>query len=222
MKKILVGSPVCQKPDILKAFLKSLLQLSHNEFLMDYVFVDDNQDMESSKILNQFERNGSVVTVFPAAPPGGYLCNEDTHHWNNALMFRVAEWKNRIIKYALDKEYDSLFLVDSDLILNPELLEHLAETGKDVISEIFWTSWHPGQRLEPNVWLFDEYDLAYRSPGEEITAESAAERSGQFLKQLIVPGVYEVGGLGACTLISREALLKGVDFSYIPNLTIRG
>lgn len=222
LKRILVGSPICQKPDILKAFLESLSNLEHKDFLMDYVFVDDNQDMDSSEILKQFSRKGSVVSVLPAAPPGDYLCNEDTHYWSNALMFRVAEWKNRIIQYALDQEYDGLFLVDSDLILNPELLEHLEKAEKDVISEIFWTRWHPGQRLEPNVWLFDEYDLAYRSPGEEINEETKEERSSQFLKQLKVPGIYEVGGLGACTLISRKALLKGVDFSYIPNLTIRG
>lgn len=137
-------------------------------------------------------------------------------------MLRVAEWKNRIIRYALKKEYDHLFLTDSDLVLKPELLEHLLETGKDVISEIFWTRRQPGQPLEPNVWLFDEYDMARRNPGEEISAETANERKEEFFKQLKVPGVYEVGGLGACTLISRKALLKGVDFSYIPNLTIRG
>ena len=222
LKRILVGSPICQKPDILKAFLESLSNLEHKEFLMDYIFVDDNQDMDSSEILNQFSQKGSVVSVLSAAPPGDYLCDEGTHYWSNALMFRVAKWKNRIIKYALDQEYDGLFLVDSDLILNPELLEHLEKAEKDVISEIFWTRWHPGQRLEPNVWLFDEYDLAYRNPGEEINEETKEERSSQFLKQLKVPGIYEVGGLGACTLISRKALLKGVDFSYIPNLTIRG
>lgn len=222
MRKILVGSPVCQKPEVLKAFLASLMKLNHKDFLIDYAFVDDNQDKDSSGILNDFVREGSKVFVFPAAPPGGYRCDEDTHYWNNALMLRVGEWKNRIIKFALDKEYDGLFLVDSDLVLDPGLLEHLIGTKKDIISEIFWTRWHPGQRLEPNVWLFDEYDLARRSPGEEINEETAKERGNRFLEQLKIPGVYEVGGLGACTLISRDALLKGVDFSYIPNLTIHG
>lgn len=145
LKRILVGSPICQKPDILKAFLESLSNLEHKEFLMDYIFVDDNQDMDSSEILNQFSQKGSVVSVLSAAPPGDYLCDEGTHYWSNALMFRVAKWKNRIIKYALDQEYDGLFLVDSDLILNPELLEHLEKAEKDVISEIFWTRWHPGE-----------------------------------------------------------------------------
>jgi hypothetical protein len=36
------------------------------------------------------------------------------------------------------------------------------------------------------------------------------------------PGVYEVGGLGACTLIELEPLAKGVNFDPIKNLTIPG
>lgn len=222
LRRILVGSPVCQKPEILKAFLASLKMISHKEFMIDYVFVDDNQDQESSRMLREFKREDSAVSVFQAAASGGYLCNEDTHYWNNALMLRVGEWKNRIIRYVLDKEYDFLFLIDSDLVINPKLLGHLNRAGMDVISEIFWTRWHPGQPLEPNVWLFDEYDLAFRKPGEEISEETARERKKQFLEQLKIPGIYEVGGLGACTLISRKALLKGVDFSYISNLTIHG
>lgn len=221
-RRILIGSPVCQKPEILKAFLDSLSKLEHQDIRIDFAFVDDNQEEQSSRILKEFKRNGAEVFVFPALEPGDYRCDESTHYWSNALMLRVGEWKNRIIQFALDREYDGLFLVDSDLVLNPVLLEHLAGLDKDIVSEIFWTCWHPGQRLEPNVWLFDEYDLAQRSPGEEISQETVKEREEQFLEQLKTPGVYEVGGLGACTLISRKALLKGVDFSHIPNLTIRG
>lgn len=220
--RVLVGSPVCQKPEILKEFLASLKNLNHEGFLLDYEFVDDNQDIESSRLLNEFQRESSEVFILRASSQGDYHCSEDTHYWNDSLMLRVGEWKNQIIKYALEEGYDALFLVDSDLVLNPNLLLHLKKAEKDVISEIFWTSWHPGQPLEPNVWLFDEYDFVSRSPGEVVSREEEEKRKRAFLEQLKIPGVYEVGGLGACTLISRNALLKGVDFSYIPNLTIHG
>ena len=36
------------------------------------------------------------------------------------------------------------------------------------------------------------------------------------------PGTYEVGGLGACTLISNKALKAGVNFSRMHNLTFWG
>lgn len=42
------------------------------------------------------------------------------------------------------------------------------------------------------------------------------------MAQLRQPGVYEVGGLGACTLIRRSALEKGVRFERIRNLSLWG
>lgn len=39
---------------------------------------------------------------------------------------------------------------------------------------------------------------------------------------LKLPGLYEVGGLGACTLISRYAMLAGVNFEPIKNLSFWG
>ena len=47
-------------------------------------------------------------------------------------------------------------------------------------------------------------------------------RRQHFLNQLKRPGIYEVGGLGACTLISRKAIKLGVSFSQIPNLSFWG
>lgn len=222
LKRILVGSPVYQKPEILKAFLNSLKNLNRVHITIDYIFVDDNKDEQSKEQLGAFQREGSSVLILPGRENSTYHCSEDTHYWSDNLMLRVAEYKNQIIRYALEQNYDALFFVDSDLILHPNLIEHLNQSGKDIISEIFWTVWHPGDPREPNVWLFDEYDMAYRTPGEQVDEDMIQKRGGQFLNQLKVPGVYEVGGLGACTLISRAALLKGVDFSYIPNLTIHG
>lgn len=47
-------------------------------------------------------------------------------------------------------------------------------------------------------------------------------RQLHFLNTLRRPGIYEVGGLGACTLISRRALEAGANFSKIKNLSLTG
>ena len=39
---------------------------------------------------------------------------------------------------------------------------------------------------------------------------------------LKIPGLYEVGGLGACTLISKKALTKDLSFKCIPNISFWG
>ena len=220
--RVLVGSPVYQKSEILEAFLKSLKNLSRDTITIDYMFVDDNIDEKSSQLLAEFKRVESKIIILQGKEQGLYLCNEESHYWDDALMLKVANYKNSIIHYAIEKDYDYLFFVDSDLVLHPNLIEHLKAADKDIVSEIFWSQWHSDRQLEPNVWLFDEYDLVPKRLGEKLCEKEMSIRQIKFLNQLKIPGLYEVGGLGACTLISRDALLKGVSFMPINNLTIHG
>jgi glycosyltransferase involved in cell wall biosynthesis len=221
-KRILVGSPVYQKPEVLKAFLTSLKKLKGNTVLIDYIFVDDNVDESSTRLLAGFQRAGSTVTILRGEELGLYLCNDESHHWDDQLMLKVANYKNSIIHYAIENKYDYLFFADSDLVLHPNLLEHLKAANKDILSEIFWSQWHSARPLEPNVWLFDEYDMVPKKLGENLSEKEMNLRQNKFLNQLRIPGLYEVGGLGACTLISRAALMAGVNFAPIKNLTIHG
>ena len=58
--------------------------------------------------------------------------------------------------------------------------------------------------------------------GERLNNEEINRRTQAFISQLKSPGIYEVGGLGACTLISRKALDSGVNFNPISNLSFWG
>ena len=221
-KRVLVGSPVYQKPEILEAFLRSLKNFNRHTISIDYMFVDDNIDENSHQLLAEFEREESIAITVLGKEQGIYLCNDESHHWDDNLMLKVANYKNSIINYTIENNYDYLFFVDSDLVLHPNLIEHLKTTNKDIVSEIFWTQWHKDRPLEPNVWLFDEYDLVPKKLGEKLSEKEMEIRQTKFLNQLRIPGLYEVGGLGACTLISSRALIAGVSFQPIKNLTISG
>lgn len=117
----------------------------------------------------------------------------------------MAALKNFIIDKARTDGYDYLFLIDSDIVLNPATLNHLIRTEKEIISEIFWTRWTPEQEELPQVWLSDFYNL-----------------TREFVEQLKTPGIYEVGGLGACTLIHKKALHAGINFNKVKNITFWG
>lgn len=221
-KRVLVGSPVYQKPEILDLFLTSLKNLNRHTISIDYMFVDDNTDEKSSQLLAEFEREESKVINVRGNEQGAYLCNDESHHWDDGLMLKVANYKNSIINYTIENDYDYLFFVDSDLVLYPNLIEHLKTANKDIVSEIFWSQWYNDSPFEPNVWLFDEYDLVPKKLGEKLSEKEMDIRQIKFLNQLKIPGLYEVGGLGACTLISRAALAEGVSFKPIKNLTIHG
>lgn len=225
-KKILVGSPIRQKPAILQEFLESLNRLDRKNYTLDYYFIDDNDIAESSQKLESFSNNSdSKCIIFKPEKiinDTKYECNDVTHVWKDVLIWKVAAFKDKIIEYAADNNYDYLFLIDSDIVLHPKTISKLQEANKDILSNIFWTAWQPGTIEQPQVWLYDEYTQYPVIPGIKPTPEDSFNQTLQFYTNLRKPGVYEVGGLGACTLISQNALKKGVSFKKIPNLTFWG
>ncbi len=67
----------------------------------------------------------------------------------------------------------------------------------------------------------DQYAL-YKSGREPLSEAEITKRTQKFLQMLSRPGTYKVGGLGACTLISQQALSRGVSFGEIYNLGLTG
>ncbi|MQR86497.1 glycosyltransferase [Bacillus megaterium] len=220
--RVLIASPIHQKPEILSLFLESLKQLKKEELLVHFYFIDDNGNVDSSRLLVQFQECIGSVIIEKSSYQDVYSKDEQTHHWNEHLVWKVANFKNSIIKYAKEKNYDYLFFLDSDLLVCSKTLVHLIQQQKDIISEIFWTKWQPESIEQPQVWLYDEYTQYNIQPGEQLSGDQINIRYQDFITKLRNPGVYKVGGLGACTLISQNALQKGVNFSKIPNLTFWG
>lgn len=220
--KVLVGSPIRQKPAILAKFLQSLINLEKTNLSLDFLLVDDNDQEEAIKLLNEFSPDNSKVYISKGDKLNQYQCDENSHYWQEQLIWKIAEYKDYIITFAKEQNYDFLFLIDSDLVLHPQTLVHLISTEKDIISEIFWTKWKPDLPPLPQVWVSDQYNLFYRYRNQELSQDEANSRINGFLQCLKIPGIYEVGGLGACTLISQKALQSGVSFQEIKNLSFWG
>ncbi|HHW13640.1 MAG TPA: glycosyl transferase, partial [Firmicutes bacterium] len=238
MKRVLIGSPVKQDPGILGEFLQSLSDLDTTGLEVAYAFVDDQEGRGADPQLSRFaaERPGvrllpgaakeatadSSVTAQEASGPPAYRQDDQTHVWSEDLVRRVAEYKNRLLRLALDGGFDFVFLVDSDLVLHPQTLVHLVSLNLDIVAEVFWTRWFPELPPLPQVWVGDQYRLWPQAPGEVLDEDELRRRAAGFLAMLRRPGTYRVGGLGACTLISRRALLLGVSFSPVPGLDASG
>lgn len=221
-KTVLICSPVHQKPQVLRLFLDSLIRLKQDELQFHYFFIDDNPDQDSINMLREFATSTAQVQILRADTNDPYICNDITHYWNEKLIWKVADFKNRMIQQALAEKYDYLFLIDSDLLLHPNTIEQLIHTNKDIVAEIFWTRWQPETSPQPQVWMWDEYKQYHQKREERLTDDEVAIRYNEFISMLEKPGTYEVGGLGACTLISRKALLAGVNFNEIKNVSFWG
>ncbi|MDQ0177784.1 glycosyltransferase family 2 protein [Bacillus chungangensis] len=223
MKKVLIGTPVRQDPIILKLYLLSLKQLEKEGVKVDYFFVDDNNDELSKKILEIFgRRQDTTIESYHDMQDESYFKDERTHYWTGSLIQKVARIKNHIIDHVLKENYDYLFFVDSDLLLHPSTLQQLMKADKDIVSEIFWTRWTPNGMELPQVWVKDNYTLFDQDFGEHLTDEEINKRLMEFLNKLRKPGIYEVGGLGALTLIKRSVLEAGVHFGEIKNVSFPG
>ncbi|MDR0880780.1 MAG: glycosyltransferase [Clostridioides sp.] len=219
-EKILIAGTIKDKPEIITEYLDSLKGLTKSKYEVSYYFVDDNVEEESSAILKSFkEEEKNVILVKSDNSDQIETVEQDdfTHIWTYGLIDRITEFKNHIIEYAKENEFDYILFVDSDLYLHPSTLTQLRSDDKDIVSCVFWTRWNADSIELPQVWLQDQYNMY--TNGNSI---DSSEQIADFLNQMRVPGVYRVGGLGACTLISKHALKKGVNFSKIKNISFWG
>lgn len=225
-KRVLLGAPIRQRPEILSEFVLSLEELEQISFSFDYYFIDDNTDSDSSQILRDFQaRHGArchIATPEESQEAFYDSANEITHSWSNETVWKVARFKDEMIARAVNLGYDHLFLVDSDLILHPHTVEQLIAAEKGIVFNIYWTAWQPGTLEMPQVWLQDEYNFFDKNENPDISHEEQLAAYPKVAEMLRVPGLYEVGGGGACTLIDRESLVKGVSFKRIPNISFWG
>lgn len=221
MKRILIASPVKQKASILSEFLACLQGLNTEGLALEYMFIDDND--QPSKELQAFgEGRPGVVILKGTEQSQLYQCNEQTHFWQDDIVWKVARYKDYFIQAARERGYDYLFLVDSDLALHPKTITHLVSLDKGIVSEVYWTKWEQQLIPLPQVWLGGQYRLYELEAGKELSPDEVARRQQEFISKLYCPGTYKVGGLGACTLLSQAALQAGVSFQKIYNLDLVG
>lgn len=192
--KAILFSPVRQPASLLREALDSFRSL---EGVAERWYYDDNDDPESSALL-------SSEYVLPKLDFGQeqYHRDDETHVWTPTLMNRMAKIRNHGIAHFLGSDADLLFIVDTDVFPHPGTVPHLASIGKEIVSEVYWTRWRPDQPYLPNVWDFHDYGF---------------HGNGNILR-LRDKGLYEVGGLGAITLIDRVVFDQGVDYTPIRTL----
>lgn len=204
MKKILLFSSLCKPKSILEVTLPSWIAQENDGFVYDLLLYNDNKEQNAIEYTNSFGQEHNKVTVI-----NNWFENTSTyhkHHWTQESVDRIIYIKNRALEITQEKEYDAIFLVDSDLVLNPNTLQHLVGLQKDFVFEIFWTVFTDQLFAKPNCWDVHSWDYY----------------NAQSILKLKEPGTYQVGAGGACTLLSSRAIKKGVNFSKIKNMPYGG
>jgi len=222
VKRVLIGSLASEHPASLNEFLTSLAQLEQNGYAVDYLFIARRADQAARSLLTDFARkqgHTSIINLEAGAPQD--YSSETVYEPEEEPIWQIARQKNTLIEQARQGNYDYLLLIDANLALHPLTMIQLLEAGKDIITEIVW-SFTPEDMMErPQVWLQDHATLYLKTREEQLAEEEAQRHTQEFLDLLRKPGIYEVGGLAKCILVSRKALAAGVSFAKINNLSFR-
>ena len=221
MSKVLFGAPVRVKHTVLKEFLTGLEEVEKGNHQAAFYFVDDNADEKSSELLREFaQRNDTILKKGSEL----FQSNDDYdgHNWKFETLAKVTVYKNTIIQYCIDNGFDYLFLIDSDIVLDRRSLLQLLSDNVDIVSNVFWNQWKKnGFMTAQCFWMPDIY-LQESSWNTMRPFEESHKIRLDTYEQMKTPGLYEVDGTGACTLVSRKALKAGVNFTEIPNLKLLG
>lgn len=169
---------------------------------IDKIIYLDDCEPEASRILHEaIGEDHPDVDYLNIQGIGASQYNAESHNWEGSNLARITAIRNvAIIHFLSQTEYTHLFILDADLLLHPRTVESLLAADKPVIANIFWSKWRDDQPYMPNCWDIHGYIFN--------TAHS--------ITRLATPGVYEVGGTGACTLIARDVLARGVNYTPIP------
>lgn len=193
MKKILITAPVHQNEDIFKEYLWSLdrLIIPKDVKIRRFFYLHNCENLK--KFLNNDEyvilNDNSIFHV-----------TEKTHIWKNENFSIVAKMRTMALEKAREEHYDYVFSVDSDVLLNPLTLSLLLSDCKDIVGNIYWTDFNGKGMLLPNCYDQENCQFDNLQGG---------------LDRLKIMGVYDVGVVGACTLIGKR-IIENPFINYFP------
>lgn len=212
--RVLVGGVVRKSPQIVQAWLQTLRwQQLRSPAERSYCFVTDFPPNDPNfaaieKTLTEFSASNANVSIrHNVAPPNDYKDGAVTREWTAAAWHRVGALKNYILQKAVTEAFDYVWLVDADVLCDCWTLQSLLDNQAPIVAGVYWTHWQSPQSglpiiAGPQVWLRHPYEQS----GWGWTRES-------FRAALIERQRVRVWGLGACTLITRSAIEKGVNFA---------
>lgn len=193
--RILIGAPVRQDFKTFELYLKSLDALNKESLEVDYFFI-----LHNSPELKPLLKDNQYIEF---TSKNEYI-KKDTHEWSNENLKDVIIMKNHLLQKARYEGYDYFFLVDSDILMHENTLMHLINQKVDIVAEIFWTRWDPNREEEPNAWMYDFYSF------------DTLDRIDHWREK----NLYEVGGTGACILISKQVLYNElINYNPIKNIS---
>lgn len=215
--RVLIGSYIHDKRETVEKFLKSLLNLDKDDLVVDYYFIDDYNDLDTSKLLSDFKISHKNTTIFDVElGENTYICH-DENVFDDDLLDRIIRFKNRIINLGRINSYDYVLIINANMLMYPNGLKSLIDGKKDIVSNILWNKCNEKNESSSLTILNEGYFLNNYHKYEELSDEDKLKENLKVLTMIRKPGYYKVNGVGPCVLLSRRAILAGCNFNKIYN-----
>ena len=193
MKRVLITAPVHQNEDIFKEYLWSLNRL----------IVPDDVEVKRFFYLHNCENLKNFLNEDEYAvlnDDSFFEITEKTHYWKNDNFSAVSTMRTLGLEKARQENFDYVFSVDSDVLMNPITLKLLIKDDKDIVANIYWTDFNGKGMMLPNCYDYEGCQFNQKIGGV-----------GRFK----IMGLYDVGVVGACTLIGKR-IIDNPYISYYP------
>lgn len=197
--KVLVASSTYSGMDYcFQQFINHLKAIDYDDF--DILIIDN------SKSKNFFRKIKDISQI--------KVIHDDINEEKNIL--RLISSRNKILDYAVKKGYNYLLMMDSDVIVNPNILSQLLSYNKDVCSGLYFSYFKTNKGIEflPVCYknleekYFDLYTKFFPKLNPKILRRhlTLEEVKSRKLLEVAIPS-------NGCVLLSRKAFNSGVRYA---------
>lgn len=197
---IVVGCPVQDREHIIEEYLQCISNLDYpKDRIIPCFFVNNTSDKTGQIILDWISNvNSDYKMIIYDRKDNVYKKRKDDQSRQKRDYTLFAVVRNHFLKLIKDNgiDWDYLFSVDSDILVQPDTLTRLLSHQKSIVSALVYNGLNWGQR---------EYNYRVK----KVTSG----REGYCVYQHIPHNIFEVDVTGACYLIKREVIDAGVKYS---------
>lgn len=209
-EKVMICSLIHNRQWFLKYFLNTILNIDYNKKNIVYYFVVNNSTDDVFHIIEDFKKsinaNTSENTEVIIDVYNFDLIEKHDRDWNNSKLHHMGVMRNMCIEKSAELKCDFVFTIDSDIVVPRYLLKQLISRELPVVSPVFFAKWSIKNCIKNQPQL--------RGLNWESKDEYGLYCDGTKF--------YEVGLLGAITLINMKYITDRINYSSWRNNQLWG
>lgn len=204
---VTIAAPIRNRAWILPLYLKHIKNIEYPKNKIELLFVVNDSQDESLNLLTEFKENHREyksirIEKYNRNAPED---KRDLNTRNNYIYTHLSKLRNYIMSKT---KTDYLLSIDTDILVQPDIINNLLKSDKDIISGLIWNGYITcvdKPYLYPNIMKIAEQGM-YRHIVNNYVKNAPS---------LLSPTLMEVDLTGAVILLSRK-VYKSIKYGFHP------